>query len=108
MGNAMWSADLPVTKTTSGLLIFSEEFTDMREETNCIRCGRCIRACPSGLAPCYMAAAIKIKNYEEAEKFNVMNCVECGSCAFGCPAAIPLVQYFKLAKSEINKKRRKK
>jgi len=107
MGNAMWSANLPITKTTSGILIFSEEFTEEREEGNCIRCGRCIRACPSGLAPCYMAASIKIGNYEEAESFNVMNCVECGSCAFGCPASIPLVQYFKLAKSEINKKRKK-
>lgn len=108
MGNAMWSADLPVTKTTSGILIFSDEISEHREESSCIRCGRCIRACPSGLAPCYMVASIKIGNYEEAEKFNVMNCVECGSCSFGCPAAIPLVQYFKLAKAQINAKKRKK
>ena len=108
MGAAMWSPDLPVTKTTSGILLFTKEASHVREETNCIRCGRCVRACPSGLAPCYMVASIKTGNYEEAEKFNVMNCVECGSCAFGCPAGIPLVQYFKLAKSEINKKRKKK
>ncbi len=108
MGNAMWSADLPVTKTTSGLLFFSKDEVPSRPETNCIRCGRCVRACPSGLAPCYMAASIKAGRYDEAEAFNVMNCVECGSCAFGCPAAIPLVQYFKLAKYEINKKKKKK
>lgn len=108
MGAAMWSPDLPVTKTTSGILLFTEGASHVREETNCIRCGRCVRACPSGLAPCYMVASIKVGNYEEAEKFNVMNCVECGSCAFGCPAGIPLVQYFKLAKSEINKKKKKK
>lgn len=105
MGNAMWSADLPITKTTSGILIFSEEFTEKREEGNCIRCGRCIRACPSGLMPCYMAASIKIGDYEGAERCHVTSCVECGSCAFGCPASIPLVQYFKLAKSELRKKK---
>ena len=107
MGNAMWSSDLPITKTTSGVLIFSEDVTEKREETNCIRCGRCIRACPSRLAPCSMVASIKSGHYEEAEELHVMNCVECGSCAFGCPAGIPLVQHFKLAKSEINKKKRK-
>ncbi|MBQ7671364.1 MAG: electron transport complex subunit RsxC [Clostridia bacterium] len=108
MGNAVWSPDLPVTKTTSGLLLFSAEASKERAETNCIRCGRCIKACPSGLAPCFMVASIKAGLYDEAERFNVMNCVECGSCSFGCPAGIPLVQYFKLAKSEINKKKKKK
>ena len=108
MGNAMWSADLPVTKTTSGILIFSSDFCLTEEEKNCIRCGRCVRACPSGLAPCCIAASVKAGDFEEAEQFNVMSCVECGSCAFGCPAGIPLVQYFKLAKAQINAKRRKK
>lgn len=108
MGLAVWSADSPVTKTTSGLLLFSDEYSEKREESNCIRCGRCIRACPSGLAPCYMAASIKSGNLDEAnEVFHVTTCVECGSCAFGCPASIPLVQYFKLAKSELNKRRKK-
>ena len=108
MGAAMWSRDLPVTKTTSGILLFSKKVSPEKEESPCIRCGRCVRACPSYLMPFGIVASVKGEKYDEAEGYGAMSCVECGCCAFGCPAKIPLVQYIKLAKSEIRKKNAKK
>lgn len=106
MGNAMYTADAPVTKTTSGIILFSidEEDTEY-DETACIRCGRCVRACPSRLMPCFIANGVKHNNMDEADFYGALDCVECGSCAYVCPARIPLVQYIKIAKSELKNKK---
>lgn len=105
MGNALWNAASSVTKTTSGILVFSgKKVISESDETACIRCGRCVRACPSRLMPCDIVNSVKIGNFEDAEHFGAVDCVECGSCAFGCPARIPLVQYIRIAKGEIRKK----
>lgn len=108
MGAALWSSELPVTKTTSGILLFSEKEAFEKEESPCIRCGRCVRACPSYLMPFGIVAGVKAGRFDEAAGYGAMSCVECGCCAFGCPAKIPLVQYIKLAKSEIRKNSQKK
>lgn len=106
MGNAMYTADAPVTKTTSGIILFSiDEEDTVYDETACIRCGRCVRACPSRLMPCFIANGVKHNNMDEADFYGALDCVECGSCAYVCPARIPLVQYIKIAKSELKNKK---
>ena len=105
MGNALWSPDSPVTKTTSGIILLPvEEIQEKSDETACIRCGRCVRACPSRLMPCNIVSSQKLGDYEDAELYGAMDCIECGSCSFVCPARIPIVQYIRIAKGEIRKK----
>ncbi len=86
MGQALFSLDLPVTKTSSALTCFSKDMVAAQEPTPCIRCGRCVSACPSHLVPPLMMNAAMKNNCEAFEKLNGMECMECGSCAYVCPA----------------------
>jgi electron transport complex protein RnfC len=101
MGLPQASLDAPVIKGTSGLLALTREEVPERRAGNCIRCGRCVRACPMGLLPATIALYSQHRLYERAEALGAMACIECGSCAYLCPAAIPLVQHLRLAKSRI-------
>lgn len=101
MGLPQASLDAPVVKGTSGLLALTREEVPERRAGNCIRCGRCVRACPMGLLPATLALYAQHQLYERAEGLEAMACIECGSCAYLCPAAIPLVQHIRLAKSRI-------
>lgn len=107
MGAAQYDLEVPVIKTTSGILCLSEEEIGEREETACIRCGRCVVACPMGLEPLMLNRMGKRKDYHEAERFGIMDCIECGSCAYVCPAHIPLVARFRVGKLEVGERRRK-
>ena len=84
MGQALFSLDLPVTKTSSALTCFSKDMVAAQEPTPCIRCGRCVSACPSHLVPPLMMNAAMKNNCEAFEKLNGMECMECGSCAYVC------------------------
>jgi electron transport complex protein RnfC len=101
MGASQASLDAPVIKGTSGLLALTRDEVPERRAGNCIRCGRCVRACPMGLLPATLALYAQHQLYERAEGLEAMACIECGSCAYLCPAAIPLVQHIRLAKSRI-------
>ncbi len=101
MGITQASLDAPVIKGTSGLLALTRDEVPARRAGNCIRCGRCVRACPMGLLPATLALFAQHQLYERAEGIDAMACIECGSCAYLCPAAIPLVQHIRLAKSRI-------
>jgi electron transport complex protein RnfC len=101
MGIAQYSLDIPVTKGTSGILLFTEKEAAVPEPSNCIRCGRCVSVCPIHLLPLNLSALSLKGNYEEAEKLHALDCVECGSCSFICPAARPLLQSIRVAKREI-------
>lgn len=105
MGLAAINPEAPVTKITSGILLLKEEGVDKPEPTACIRCARCIDACPQGLEPQNIATCMRNGNYVDAKKLSVINCIECGCCSFVCPARIPLLDYCKLAKYEIRKNR---
>ena len=98
MGVAVPSFEIPVQKNTSGVLLMSELEATQHEEDTCIRCGRCIRACPTAITPALLAIAVEDGNYSEAEKIGLLDCIECGTCSFVCPAHRHLVQRFRVGK----------
>ncbi|MFQ5866594.1 MAG: electron transport complex subunit RsxC [bacterium] len=99
MGIAQYTLDVPSIKSTSGILILSEAETF--PEGDCIRCGKCIDACPVNLMPTVIAQHVKHKDWASVRKYNPFDCTECGSCAYVCPGKIPLVQYIKWGKEEV-------
>jgi len=100
-GTAVSSMEVPVVKATSSILVLAKKDVGDVTEGDCIRCGRCIKTCPVGLMPNYLANFAKLKNWERVEEYHVADCIECGCCAYICPARIFLVQYFKVAKREL-------
>lgn len=103
MGFAMSSLDVPVTKTTSGVLFLNSSETDTGEYGPCIHCGWCLQACPMGLQPKEVAIYVEAGKGHLTEKFGVFDCFECGCCAYVCPAKRPLVQFARLAKIQVKK-----
>lgn len=102
MGFAQWTLDVPVIKGTSGLLVLTEdEYVSSDEYFACIRCGRCIDACPMGLNPSMLSILSEKGFYEETKEYNIFDCFECGCCAYVCPSKRPMVQFMRLAKSQI-------
>ena len=107
MGVALYSSDIPVLKQTNALLALSEGQAKLPEESSCIRCGRCVRACPMSLLPFELDRLVKAGMYEEIEKYNIMDCIECGSCVYACPAKRLIVQYIRLGKDALRRKAKK-
>ena len=99
MGGAAPSADFPVLKQNNGLLLFSKKAADLPEASACIRCGRCIDACPMGLEPVVVAEAFNNKDFDTLKARCVDLCVACGSCSYACPAKRPVSQTMTLAKA---------
>lgn len=100
MGIAQFSDEVPVIKTTNGIVLFNAKEARGLEEEICIRCGACVRECPAGLAPCLINLASEKEKWELALDYNAMDCIECGLCNYVCPAARRLVQTIKRAKME--------
>lgn len=92
MGNALFTLDIPVTKTSASILALREDPVARQDASPCIHCGRCLHACPEGLVPQLLAAAADRNDFETFEKKGGMECIECGSCAYVCPAGRHLVQ----------------
>lgn len=102
MGFAQWTLDVPVVKGTSGILVLSQdEYISYDDYSACIRCGSCIDVCPMGLNPSMLSILSEKGFFEEAKEYNLFDCFECGSCAFVCPAKRPMVQFMRLAKSQV-------
>jgi len=101
MGKALSDINAPVTKGTSGIVLFHEEASRRAEVTPCIRCTKCTYVCPMGLEPWMLAASAERGMFDRVEKGKVTDCIECGSCAFTCPAKRPLLDYIRLGKSTV-------
>lgn len=104
MGIALASDEVPVLKGTSGVLVFNTAKEPV--EQDCIRCGRCIEACPMGLSPTRLNYHIKAGRLTQAKTEHLLDCIECGCCAYVCPAKIRLVHNFKYGKSELLRAKR--
>lgn len=103
MGVAITSDELPILKQNNAILAFDEREATLRQPTACIRCGRCVAACPMNLMPTKLEQATERKDVEGLKALNVMACMECGCCAFSCPAGRRLVQAIRLGKSYVRK-----
>ena len=110
MGIAMSSLDVPVCKNNNALTLLAEDPVEDADQvmTECIRCGRCARACPIHLVPQALADAAERFDYEKYEKMYGLDCFQCGSCTYVCPAKRPLMQLFKQTKAVIMAEKRAK
>jgi len=106
MGTAIFDLDVPVVKTTGGVLFLSREETYVPPERNCIRCGQCVETCPMGLMPTELNTDILNEDGAMFVKHNGLECIECGSCSYVCPSkrrlapTIRTIKRFELAKQK--------
>ncbi len=101
MGKALKNTDVPITKGTSGILILPRSMAYRREVQPCIRCARCVNACPQGLEPYLLMSVAQKQIWDIAEQHNVMDCIECGSCSYICPSSRPLLDYIRFGKRTV-------
>ncbi|KAA6336330.1 Electron transport complex subunit RnfC [termite gut metagenome] len=104
MGKALINTDVPITKCCSGILIMNRKEAERSEVQNCIRCAKCVDACPMGLEPYLLSALAEKNNFERMEEENTMDCIECGCCQFICPSCLPLLDHIRLGKKTIQQR----
>ncbi len=101
MGKALASLDAPVAKGTSGVLVLSGAEARRRESHDCIRCAKCVGACPMGLEPYLLMTLSEQQQWDELEKQRMMDCIECGCCSFSCPANRPILDLLRIGKARV-------
>ena len=101
MGKALANTEVPICKGSSGVLIMREEESHRAEPSPCIRCAKCVSACPMGLEPYLLSACTDQGLWDRCEKEMITSCIECGSCQFTCPAHRPLLDEIRLGKSTV-------
>ena len=101
MGMAQASADFPVAKGTGAVLAFAGNENKVSEDPTCIRCGRCVEACPMHLEPLYLYLYVQKNRIEDLEAAHVMDCIECGACSYICPGRLHLTHSFKVGKQKV-------
>lgn len=102
MGFAIGDLNTPVTKGSSGILALTRAEVEQAAETHCVRCGRCVMACPMNLVPKKIALGSRIGDWDLVRKYHALSCMECGCCAHQCPASIPLVQLIRVGKAALS------
>ena len=108
MGMSVCTLNVPVVKATGGILVVNKQHAAIAPEGSCIRCGRCIQACPIHLMPMRLSELILHERFEQAEAANCLDCIECGSCSYVCPAKRDLTLSIRMGKREIIKRRKAK
>ena len=106
MGRSIYSLDIPVMKNTSGILLQDTDEVVQYSGGPCIRCGRCVDACPMTLMPGTLSVQAENERFDLAEDWYAFDCIECGCCAYVCPSGRPLVQHMRRAKAEVVARRR--
>ena len=101
MGKALTSVEVPICKGTNSVTVLSGDDAVRKEPDPCIRCAKCVGACPMGLEPYLLAKLSAFKNWEKCEQEEITSCIECGSCQFTCPAHRPLLDNIRLGKSTV-------
>ena len=108
MGVAVTSDELPILKQNNGILAFGEREAHLMEPTDCIRCGRCVAACPMHLVPTKLEKYAERKDVAMLKQLDIMTCMECGCCSYSCPANRRIVQAIRLGKFYVKKENAKK
>jgi electron transport complex protein RnfC len=108
MGKSLYSADVPVVKGTSGIILFPRRESERMEVKPCIRCAKCVAACALNLEPFLLMTLSEKGFFERAEKERITDCMECGSCSYICPSGRPLLDYIRLGKSTVIKMARQR
>lgn len=101
MGKALTTLDVTVCKGTNSITILTDGDARRKKPQACIRCAKCVSACPMGLEPFLLATASSLHNWEKVELEDITSCIECGSCQFTCPAHRPLLDNIRLGKSTV-------
>ena len=101
MGKALVNTDVPTAKGSSGILIMNKKEAKRGEVQPCIRCAKCVSACPMGLEPFLLATCSAHGDWERVEHEMIMSCIECGSCQFTCPSRRPMLDYIRLGKGKV-------
>lgn len=101
MGRAMVNLSSPVTKGCSGITVMSGRDAVRREPSQCIKCAKCVAACPMGLEPYYLSKMTQKKNWDEIEAQMITSCIECGCCQSSCPSYLPLLDWVRLGKQTV-------
>ena len=99
MGTPIYSDEQPILKNTNGILAFDRAEAQSLEPSACIRCGRCVNACPMNLMPTMFEKYTAAEKIDELKRLNIMTCMECGCCAYVCPANRRLVQSIRIGKT---------
>lgn len=107
MGREMEHCDFPVTKGTTAILVFTHKDLRKVKPGPCIRCGKCLDACPQGFEPCIFAVLSENEDYDHPMIQKINNCFECGSCTYVCPSGRPLLSMIKNGKTHITKRNKK-
>ena len=107
-GHAAWDAETPVTKNTRAVVVLSDFFDrESKDPAVCLRCGRCIDACPMGLMPVKIMEAYRRMDTKACEALGADACMECGCCTYVCPGGVPVAQTVSAARAKVSEKRRK-
>ena len=101
MGKALANTEVPICKGSSGVLIMNDKEARRAEPQPCIRCAKCVSACPMGLEPFLLATCSAHGDWERVEQEMIMSCIECGSCQFTCPSHRPMLDYIRLGKGKV-------
>ena len=105
MGIAHYNLNIPVIKTSSAVLLFTEEECKSEEERDCFRCGKCVDHCPMGLVPLDLDQFARHRLYDKFEKYSGLDCMECSCCSYSCPAKRHLAQSISFARRELMARR---